>query len=62
VPNQLNFLPIEVTGLIYKVEAVDAIQPHFIKVVNTGRHEISIGKLGKYYLDEKNLEVNPSLI
>lgn len=59
MPNQLNFLPLQVTGIIDKVEAGDVIQPHFNKALNTVRHRNSIGKLGKYYLDEKNLEVNP---
>lgn len=31
MPNQLNFLPLRVTGLIDKVEGVDVIQPHFNK-------------------------------
>lgn len=53
MPNQLNFLPSQVTGLIDKVEAVDVTQPHFNKALNIARHGISIGKLQKYYLGEK---------
>lgn len=59
MPNQLNFLPLQLTSLIEKVEAVDIIQPHFNKALNTARHGNSIGKLGNYHLDEKILEVNP---
>lgn len=59
MPNQLNFLPLQVTALIDKVEAVDVIQPQFNKALKSARHGTSIGKLGKYNLDEKNLEVNP---
>lgn len=41
------------TGLIDKVEALDVIQFHFNKALNTARHGISIDKLQKYYLYEK---------
>lgn len=55
MPNQLNFLPLQVTGLTDKVEAVDVIQPQFNKALKSARHGTSIGKLGKYNLDEKIL-------
>ena len=51
----IKFPPLQVTGLIDKVEAVGVIQPHFNKALNTAGHGNSIDKLEKYYLVEKTL-------